>query len=110
MPEYKEKQWKCVKEVVTSALLLLFSHSVVSDSLQPHGLQHTRLPWCFKSESLSSDLNDQIWFLKMNLTILSDLDRGGWEMLLQFLISGTALSSFWVVFNLCVCLSHLSKM
>ena len=25
-------------------LLLLFSHSVVSDSLQPHGLQHTRLP------------------------------------------------------------------
>ena len=25
-------------------LLLLFSHSVVSDSLQPHGLQHARLP------------------------------------------------------------------
>ena len=25
-------------------MLLLFSHSVVSDSLQPHGLQHTRLP------------------------------------------------------------------
>ena len=24
--------------------LLLFSHSVVSNSLQPHGLQHTRLP------------------------------------------------------------------
>ena len=24
--------------------LLLFSHSVVSDSLQPHGLQHARLP------------------------------------------------------------------
>ena len=22
-----------------------FSHSVMSDSLQPHGLQHTRLPW-----------------------------------------------------------------
>ena len=22
-----------------------FSHSVVSDSLQPHGLQHTRLPY-----------------------------------------------------------------
>jgi len=27
-----------------SHLLLLFSHSVVSDSLQPHGLQHARLP------------------------------------------------------------------
>ena len=40
MPEYKDKQWKCVKEVVTSALLLLFSHSVMSDSLRPHGLQH----------------------------------------------------------------------
>ena len=25
-------------------LLLLFSHLVVSDSLRPHGLQHTRLP------------------------------------------------------------------
>ena len=25
-------------------LLLLFSHSVVSDTLRPHGLQHTRLP------------------------------------------------------------------
>ena len=25
-------------------MLLLFSHSVVSDSLQPHGLQHARLP------------------------------------------------------------------
>ena len=24
--------------------MLLFSHSVMSDSLQPHGLQHTRLP------------------------------------------------------------------
>ena len=25
--------------------LLLFSHSVVSSSLQPHGQQHARLPW-----------------------------------------------------------------
>ena len=39
---------------------LLFSHSVVSDSLQPHGLQHTRLPCpsltpraCLNSCSLS---------------------------------------------------------
>ena len=27
-----------------STMLLLFSHWVMSDSLQPHGLQHTRLP------------------------------------------------------------------
>ena len=26
-------------------LLLLFNYSVVSDSLWPHGLQHTRLPY-----------------------------------------------------------------
>ena len=30
--------------ILIRILLLLFSHSVVSDSLQPHGLQHTRLP------------------------------------------------------------------
>jgi len=28
-----------------SLIWLLFSHSVVSDSLQPRGLQHTRLPY-----------------------------------------------------------------
>ena len=28
----------------TQALVVLLSHSVVSDSLWPHGLQHTRLP------------------------------------------------------------------
>ena len=26
------------------SFIVLFSHSVVSDSLWPHGLQHTRLP------------------------------------------------------------------
>ena len=30
-------------EVIFKILLLLFSHSVVSDSLRPHGLQHARL-------------------------------------------------------------------
>ena len=42
--------------------LLLFSYSVMSDSLRPHGLQHTRLPCsspspgaCSKSCPLSSD-------------------------------------------------------
>ena len=53
--------------------LLLFSHSVVSDSLRPHGLRHTRFPcpspsprassnsfplsrWCFLAISSSSPL------------------------------------------------------
>ena len=30
--------------VLTSYIYSQFSHSVVSDSLQPHGLQHARLP------------------------------------------------------------------
>ena len=34
--------------------LLLFSHSVVSDSLQPHGLQHARLP-CSSSPGVCSN-------------------------------------------------------
>ena len=31
-------------EMIFKLLLLLFSRSVMSDSLQPHGLQHSRLP------------------------------------------------------------------
>ena len=36
--------------------LLLFSHSVMSDSLWPHGLQHTRLPWPSPSPRACSNL------------------------------------------------------
>ena len=32
------------EKILTATLLLLFSHSVMSDSLWPHGLQHARLP------------------------------------------------------------------
>ena len=32
------------KNLYVSGMLLLFSPSVVSDSLRPHGLQHTKLP------------------------------------------------------------------
>ena len=35
--------------------LLLFSHSVVSNSLRPHGLQHTRLPWLSPSPGVCSN-------------------------------------------------------
>ena len=45
LPEIR-KQGKHVKKLK----ILLFSHLVVSDSLQPHGLQHSRLP----SPSLSA--------------------------------------------------------
>ena len=36
--------WVCQCEIMVHMYILLFSHSVVSDSLQPHRLQHTRLP------------------------------------------------------------------
>ena len=41
----------CPRETLSKALLL-FSHSVVSDSLQPHGLQHARVPCPLLSPSL----------------------------------------------------------
>ena len=37
-------QMDALNEPTLSLLLLLFSCSVLSDSLQPHGLHHTRLP------------------------------------------------------------------
>ena len=36
--------------------MLLFSHSVISDSLQPHGLQHARLPCSSASPRVCSNL------------------------------------------------------
>ena len=35
--------------------MLLFSHSVVSNSLQPHGLQHSRLPYTSPSSGVCSN-------------------------------------------------------
>ena len=40
--ECSRKFWKIIR--VRWELRFQFSHSVMSDSLQPHGLQHTRLP------------------------------------------------------------------
>ena len=36
-------------------IFLLFSHSVMSSSLQPHGLQHTRLPYPSPSTEVCSN-------------------------------------------------------
>ena len=43
-------------------LLLLFSHSVVSDSLQPHGLQYARLPCPSPSPGACSILCQLSWW------------------------------------------------
>ena len=42
--------------------LLLFSHSVVSNSLQPHGLQHTRLPCPSLSPGVCSNSYPLSWW------------------------------------------------
>ena len=48
------KFWPCLVELINSILMYyLFSHSVMSDSLQHHGLQHARLP-CLKFISIES--------------------------------------------------------
>ena len=49
------KKTQCLIHTVTSAELL-FSYSVVSDSLQPHGLQHPRLPCSSPSPGVCSNL------------------------------------------------------
>ena len=43
-------------------ILLLFSHSVVSDSLQPHGLQHTRPPCPSPTPGVYSDSHPLSWW------------------------------------------------
>ena len=43
-------------------LLFLFSHSVVSDSLQPQGLQHTSLPCPSPSPETCSDSHPLSWW------------------------------------------------
>ena len=40
----QKNPWKITLFLLVSLLLLLFSHLVVSSSLQPHGLPNTRLP------------------------------------------------------------------
>ena len=63
--------WRCLKTLKIERPSVQFSHSVVSDSLQPHGLKHARLPcpsptswaysnscqfsrWCHPTSSSSS--------------------------------------------------------
>ena len=50
----KNHSWNCI-----ITYMLLFSHSVTSNSLQPHGLQHTRLP--SPSSSLRACSNSCAW-------------------------------------------------
>ena len=40
-------------------IFLLFTHSVVSNSLQSHGLQHTRLPWWLSGKQSTCQCRSQ---------------------------------------------------
>ena len=54
-------------------LLLLFSHSVVSNSLRPRGLQHARLPWASLPEFVQTQVhwvNDAISHLILYCPLL----------------------------------------
>ena len=50
--------------------LLMFSRSVISDSLQPHGLQHTRLPCLSLSPRILLKLMSIEWMMPSNHFIL----------------------------------------
>ena len=67
---------------LSRALLLLFSCSVVSDSLRPHGLQHTRLPCCSPTPGAcsNSELNsilmeDHTQFAFLMVVVLYIMNR-----------------------------------
>ena len=47
---------KCIKLTPIRELLLLFSHTVLCDSLWPHGLQHSRTPFPWPSPRACSKL------------------------------------------------------
>ena len=75
-----------------SLLLLLLSRSVVSDSVQPHGLQPTRLlhPWDFQARLLEwVAIAFSIWCLVLFILMLeSNISKScgghlGWVALFQ---------------------------
>ena len=55
-------------------ILLLFSHSVVSTSLQPHGLQHARLPCPSSSPGVCSNSCPCLLYFIANLTLLFNME------------------------------------
>ena len=52
-------------------LFFLFSQSVMSDSLQPHGLQHSRLPWPSPTSRAYSNSCPLSWWCHPTISSLS---------------------------------------
>ena len=71
--------------------LLSFNRSVMSDSLQPHGLQHTRLPCPLPSPEVCSNSCSLSWWC--HPTILSSIIRF-LSCFLSFLASGSFPTSW----------------
>ena len=74
-----------------------FSHSVVSDSLQPHGLQHTRLPCLSPTPGASSNSCPLHWWCHSSISSsvhqfsshLQSFPASGFFPMSQFLASGS---------------------
>ena len=99
------------QDTKTAAFLLLFSHSVVSDSLQPHGLQHARifcpspsLGACSNSCPLSQICHPTISILccPLSLRVYSDEStvRIRWPKYWSFSISPSSVYSGLVSFRI----------
>ena len=73
-----------------------FSHSVISDSLQPHGLQHTRLPWPSPTLRACSNSCPSNWWCHLTISssvvpfssLLQSFPTSGSFPMNQFFTSG----------------------
>ena len=81
--------------LTVSVLLLLFNYSAMSNSLQPHGLQHTRLPCssasfraCSNSCSLSRWCHPIIWSSVVPFSCLLSFPASGFFPMSQLFASG----------------------
>ena len=84
-------KWEGHPKTEAICILLLFSSSIVSDFLQPHGLQHSRLPCPSLSPRVCSDSCPLSWWCYPTISSPSPFDfslsHHQWEMS-QFFVSG----------------------
>ena len=82
--------------VILVCLSVLFSHSVVSDSLRPHGLQHARLPYPWLTPGACSNSCPLSWWCHPTISsfvlpfssCLQSFPASGSFQMSQFLASG----------------------
>ena len=89
-------------EKTTYRLLLLFSREVVSDSLRPHGLQHTRLPCPLLSPRVCSNARPLSWWCY--LTIFSSAHQ-----VAKVQTGRPCLQIMHLIIGLCLCMNVHAK-